>query len=456
MSKSQLITNVQLINLRRKFSHWLLVIGNSLVIGIWSLGIFVGGCAPRPHSAKPVLTVWHWMTDRDSAFLKLAQEYEAHTGIKVNFELYAPSDAYSQKIRAAAQGETLPDIFGILGEKRDFASFARAGLVLNLSPAMEENNGAWKNSFYPKALLVNEFPAGNSYKVPAGIYGVPLDIMTIQMLYNKTLFKQLGLNPEKPPATFAEFLEIGAKIKAANLQGLVSGFSELWMIDCLASNYAFNIMGKDKVLATIRGEVAYTDADWVKVFSLFKQMKDSGVLSDGLMTMMNKTAEQLFATDKAVFAFNGSWCLNVYKAMNPNLNYGVMLPPKASDAFPMAIWGGAGSSFMVNAQSKNKDEAVRFLQWLTGTDQQAYLAEVTNNLPANKNSAKKIPLILANFAGAMDSATHPHIWGVTEYPSVIEEFDKGIQLILLGEKSPEQLAKEVQAVKDRELAKRKR
>jgi len=413
------------------------------------------GCSGQKVDAKPSVAIWHWMTDRDAAFQELSKKYETLTGIKVNFELYAPSDAYSQKIRAAAQGMNLPDVFGILGEKSDLGSFIRAGHILDLTFYMEVNDNSWKNTFFPKALAVNEFVAGNSYGINPGVYAVPLDIMTIEMVYNKKLLAQLGLDPNRPPKTFQEFLEIGAKIQAAGLQGLVCGWGEVWMINCLANNYAFNIMGKDKVLGTIKGEVPYTDADWIRVFTLFKQMKDSGVLARGLVTMINKSAEQLFANEKAVFAFNGSWCVNVYKGMNAGLEYGTMLPPEASDKFPMAIWGGAGSSFMVNARSKNKEEAVKFLIWLTEQDQQTYLAKATNNLPANKNSLSKIPEVLAQFARGMDYATHPNIWGVSESSLVNEALSQGIQSIIIGEKTPEQVAGEVQKIKERELARRR-
>ena len=413
------------------------------------------GCSSKGVDVKPTVTVWHWMTDRDATFQELAKKYEALSGVKINFELYAPSDAYAQKIRAAAQGMNLPDVFGILGEKRDFASFVKAGHILDLTSYMEANNNSWGNSFFPKALAVNEFGPQNSYGINPGIFGVPIDIMTIQMVYNKKLLAQLGLNPNRPPKTLQEFLDVGTKIQAAGMQGLVSGWGEVWMIDCLANNYAFNIMGKEKVLATIKGEVAYTDPDWIKVFAIFKQMKDSGILAQGLVTMINKTAEQLFANEKAVFAFNGSWCVNVYKGMNPGLEYGVMLPPEATDKFPMAIWGGAGSSFMVNARSKNKEEAVKFLIWLTDQDQQAYLAAATNNLPANKNSLSKIPEILAQFARGMDYATHSNVWGVSEFFLVIEAFDRGIQSIIIGEKTPQQVAIDVQKIKERELAKKR-
>ncbi|MDD3087903.1 MAG: extracellular solute-binding protein, partial [Candidatus Omnitrophica bacterium] len=126
--------------------------------------LFTGlGCDTKQDPTKTSITVWHWMTDRDPAFKELAKRYEEKTGVKVNFDLYAPSDAYSQKVRAAAQGANLPDIFGILGEKRDFASFIKAGFILELTPYMNEDSSKWRNSLFDKALAVNEFDEGNSY-----------------------------------------------------------------------------------------------------------------------------------------------------------------------------------------------------------------------------------------------------------------------------------------------------
>jgi ABC-type glycerol-3-phosphate transport system substrate-binding protein len=416
------------------------------------------GCGSRQagKAAATTITVWHWMTDREPAFMELAKKYEGLTGVKVNFELYAPSDAYSQKVRAAAQGQNLPDIFGILGEIQNFVSFIKAGHVLDLTPYMEADSGKWGKSLFNKALAVNKFSEGNSYGIKPAIYGAPIDVMTIEMLYNKDLFKELGLNPDMPPLTFAEFLDIGKKIGQANMQGLVSGWGEAWMIGCLANNYAFNIMGEDKVLATIKGEVPYTDPDWIRVLTLFKEMQDSGVLANGVVTMVNKTAEQLFANGRAVFAFNGSWCVNVYKAMNPRLDYATMLPPAASEKFPVSIWGGAGSSFMVNAKSKNKEEAVKFLKWLTERDQQAYLAQTTLNLPANKDALSKISPVLAQFADDMELTTHPNTWGISESPQVLETFNKGIQSIIIGEKTPEQVAQETRKIKEKEMARNSR
>ncbi len=443
-------------------------LNNFLGAGDWGLvtllsfAMFIAGCGKQgagttvvPPAAAKKIEVWHWMTDREDAFLELARRYKEKTGIEVVFDLYAPSDAYTQKVRAAAQARDLPDIFGLLGEKRDFAAFIKAGHVADLTQEMKADEGLWQNSFFEKALAVNIFPEGNEFGVTAGIYGAPIDVMNIEMVYNKKLFQKAGLNPKRPPRNWGEFVDACQKLKAIGSQGLVSGWGEIWMIDCFASNYAFNIIKPEKVFATLRGEVPYSDPDWIKVFSLFKEMAEKDMLADGIVTMVNKVAEQTFANEIAAFAFNGSWCVNVYNGMNPDLDYGVMLPPRVNERNPMYIWGGAGSSFLVNNRSYVKKDAIEFLKWLTESDQQAYLAEKTHNLPSNKNAAVKISPVLADFSKGMDNVTHPNVWPVNELPRVIERFDKGIQSIIIGEKTPEELGKELTRLKKEEMAKRR-
>ena len=140
--------------------------------------------------------------------------------------------------------------------------------------------------------------------------------------------------------------------------------------------------------------------------------------------------------------------------MNPKLEYGAMIPPKITNLHPMKIWGGAGGSFMVNNQSYRRANAIRFLMWLAMDEQQAFLATETQNLPANKNSLGEIPPILAQFADDMDNVVHPNTYPVHELPAVTEAFDKGIQSILIGERTPEQVAAEVQRIKEKESKKK--
>lgn len=419
-----------------------------ILILIFTCILLLQGCTQASHDSN-MITVWHWMTDRHDSFLELAAQYHQKTGMKVNIQLFAPSDVYSQKITAAAQAEILPDIFGVLDEKLGLSEFIKSDMILNLKEEFEANGGEWRQRFFEKALAVNIFEEGNFFGVDDGIYGVPLDITTIQFVYNKDLLHKAGY--DRLPETFDDFVAMAEGLRALEVSPFVSGWSEQWLAGCFASNYAFNIMGQDKVMATYRGEVLYTDPDWIRVFSIFKTLVDERVIDSSIVIKANKFAEQDFALGRAAFAFNGSWAVNVYHGMNPNLNYGVMMPPPISDKYPLLIWGGAGSSLVVNKRAPNRDKAIAFLKWLTEKEQQQYLSERTQNLPSNRYALAELPERLVDFGTAIDQSTHPKVWPVEEDLFVKQKFEKSLQSIIIGELTPQEAAREVQEMKDRQV-----
>lgn len=428
-------------------------IARSAIIAIF-LGaliyLFTACTQPPQELSKEKIVIWHWMTDRKEAFEALAKQYKEQTGVDVEFKLFFPADIYASKVIAAARANNLPDIFGILGEKKTVASFIKAGHILNLSPYMNAADSAWKNRFYPATLAVTVFEANNQYGIDEGIYGAPIDTTIMQFVYNKSLFEKAGLDPDIAPATFDDFMTSAKKIKAATTaEGFICGWGEGWLLNALATEWAINAMGEEKFLDTLAGKVPYTDPDWVKIFSLFATMRDAGIFPPNIASMNNKEAEDAFAKEKAAFSFNGSWAVNVYKQRNPELNYGFLALPKISQNRPVKIWGGSGSTFMVNANSRNKQQAVDFLNWLTSKPQQIFLIKETNNLPAISGCNDFLPPLLLGLLSNFDDLTHPDVWPKNEDSRVLEIMNRGLQQIILGIKQPVEIAQEVQQVKER-------
>jgi len=414
-----------------------------LLVSLVGFTLAAGCAAGKPKEDK--LVIWHWMIDRKDAFAELAQKYTQESGLRVEFKLFFPPKIYSQKVIAAARAKTLPDIFGILGEKKTLSAFIKAGYILNLSPYMKE----WQDTFYPQTLRIVAFNEKNTYGVGAGIYGVPIDTAIMQFIYNKTLFREAGLDPEKSPETVEEFIAWAQTIQEkTSATGFICGWGEGWLLNALATEWAINSMGEDKFLKTLEGKIPYTDPDWINVFSLFAKLKDSGILASNIVTMTNKEAEAAFAEGKAAFSFNGSWSVNAYKQLSESLDYGFFSLPKASSDHPIKVWGGAGSSFMVDPNSPKKDSAIKFLKWLSAKKQQGFLAKETNNLPAIKDVDEKLPPILKSLLGTFGSLTHPNIWPKNEDSRVIEIMNSGLQQIIMGLKTPEQVAGEIQNKKE--------
>jgi raffinose/stachyose/melibiose transport system substrate-binding protein len=409
------------------------------------------GCSQKPQKTPTnKLTVWHWMTDRKAALEKLAQKYKNETGVEVEFKLFFPADIYSSKVIAAARAKNLPDIFGILGEKKTVASFISAGHILDLTPYMQADDSAWKKKFYPKTLEVVIFPENNKNKVKPGIYGVPIDTTIMQFIYNKTLLEKASINTETPVQSFDDFIRVAKQVKeTTGVDGFVCGFGESWLLNALATEWAVNIMGQDNFVKTIKGEIPYNNSQWLQVFSLFETLRNSGIFPPNVGSMNNKESEDAFSKEKAVFSFNGSWAVNVYNQKNPNLNYGFFSLPEITDSHPIKVWGGSGSTFRVNAYSQQKELAVAFLKWLSSKDQQEYLIEKTNNLPAIRGCDKKLSPLLLSLLKNIDHLTHPDTWDVNENSRVLEILNRGLQQIIMGIKTAKEVAEEVQQVKER-------
>jgi len=409
------------------------------------LAVMLAGCGKAENSKK--IVVWHWMTDRHQAFEQLAAKYKQQTGVEVEFKKFFPPDIYSTKVIAAARAGTLPDIFGILGEKKVLASFAKSGYITDFGPELAKDG--WKDQFYPQTLATTAFDAGNIYDAPVGFFSIPLDAMSMQFVYNKAILKQAGFEG-KTPQTLDEMIAMAKVVKAKipGVDGFVCGWGEVWLLHCLATEWAINIMGEEKFFATLKGDVQYTDPQWIDVLSKFVTLKDSGIMVSDIITMVNRESEDYFSRGTAAFSFDGGWSVNVYKQLSPNLDYGFFPIAKAVKDNPAKVWAGAGSSLTVSNSSKNKAEAVAFLKWMTQKEQQAFLVKETNNLPSVKGLEDTLSPQLKELAAGLESSTHPNVWPFEEDSRVIEIFDKGLQQLILGEKTPQEIAQKIQQVKD--------
>jgi len=119
----------------------------------------------------------------------------ANPGATVNVVEEPEGGAFEALIAAGNQPDIVVGSFGFMP--------AKYAAMDALAP-LEDMPGAEELFAELDPVTVQEY-YGHNYYVPAGI-----DITL--MIYNKDLFKEAGLDPEKPPATYAEFLDAAKKI----------------------------------------------------------------------------------------------------------------------------------------------------------------------------------------------------------------------------------------------------
>jgi multiple sugar transport system substrate-binding protein len=133
-----------------------------------------------------------------------------HKNLKIVLHLTPPNDDTSQLATAIRAG-SVPDVVGL--NDIDVPSFARENALMNITQYV--NALSYKSSLSPGHLQLAT--VGTKY------YGVPYLADLSVLWYNKTLFKQAGLNPNDPPSSYAQIVSDAEKINA--LGHGISGFS---------------------------------------------------------------------------------------------------------------------------------------------------------------------------------------------------------------------------------------
>lgn len=387
---------------------------------------------------KITLKLFHnWVNvDETPYFEDIAAEFEAsHPNVDIVIENVGDPD-YTSKLKVMLGTDDAPDIFfswsGEFGQK-----FIRAGSVLDLSEYYEAD-AEWKDSFIQAALV----PFSNN----DGIYGVPVRVDCKMMVYNKKLFEQYNV---EVPTTWEEFLDVCQIFKDAGIIPLALGNLEPWA----SCHYISTFNGQCVPVETREADYNYstgefTDAGYVEALNMLKTLNDKGYFTANTNAMDFDMARNDFFIDQAAMTYMQS--IEFKRCAENNVDAGVFALPAPSDAAGSKnLITGSPDGFMVSSQCEHPELAVEFLKLMTSHDwQEKMITQLSSpaaiqNVHTEENSNEVMLLAVAEcakgegFVNWLDSDIHSKI---------AEVYVPGLQEILGGTKTPEELMAEVSAV----------
>lgn len=296
-----------------------------------------------------------WGYNEIQAFMK------AYPNIKVQVT-YTNGQAFKSAVVTAASSNDLPDII-------------ESNWAFSL-PEMLQNNWVQPlNPLLPKSW-VSKWPSGtfvNGVNASNGnVYSFPLNdpLAGPVLVYNKTVMKEAGLNPDEPPKTWSQLLQMSQQVtKAGN--GKYYGFV-LPMQDSEGGQYFCETLA-DTVNPTLAngydaktGEYAYNSPAMIKAIELLLQMKKSGVIDPNSLSYKITDAQGAFFNKKAAFMIDYNWIVSVAHQQAPNLDYGIApLPtPKAGQSVHIPKQPG-GSEFFISKTTQHAKQAAELIQWFS-------------------------------------------------------------------------------------------
>lgn len=318
-------------------------------------------------NGQVVLRVMDWSDSvkslRDEFHKKFMEKYP---NIKIEYTQLTV-DQFKNTVITAVKTNDAPDLFPVpTGMK--LSTLVKDKWFQPLDPYIDD---AFKNQF-----IDGTFQNGTTM-VDGKIYSIPeaMSLPSTLVFYNKKLFREAGLDPEKPPATYAEFRDYAQKITAAGkgkYYGIIEGGkqSNRWLSTLREwSSLGGSGLNGNSPVSLATKQPTYDSQAVLDVFGLFKGLAKDGSFHPKTMSISAPEARALFAQDQAGFIIQGAWNVGVWNKDNPKLEYGVMAPPLPESGRKGSIpVTSSGAWIGLSANSKHPKEAALYLKEFYGGD----------------------------------------------------------------------------------------
>ncbi|MFG1693988.1 ABC transporter substrate-binding protein [Nonomuraea sp. NPDC049309] len=330
----------------------------ALAIAVSACG---GGDAGQTSAAgdKPTGTATLWVRDSAKGFIKLLtdQYNKTHEG-KVTVTI-VPSGNFVQKFGTAAASGAGPDITSI---DLVFAPyFASKGVFEDLTPVLDSLS--WKDGLSEahKKLAVYD----------GKTYALPFTAEASVTFYNKDLFKKAGLDPDKPPANYAEMLEAARAIR--KLGSDYYGFTMAGQCGgCNVFEFAPHVWASGGKILSDDGKTAMFDSPEVTdALAFYRQMWTEGLMPPSAKTDGGTVQPQSFQSGKVGMVNLGAFFVQTL-VKDKKFDFGAT-PIVGKDGGTASFAGG--DLIGVAKSAKNKAVAYDFVKWATGEEAQTILAQ---------------------------------------------------------------------------------
>lgn len=409
-----------------------------------ALGLAAGvACGAQ---AQTVVRWLHIDTDPVSGgyYEKLAKDFEAkNPGVKVAIQVLE-NEAFKAKLTTLLQSPDKPHIIYSWGGGVLHAQ-VKAGVLQELSTALE---GPWAQSFSPGAL--------DAFRHEGKHWGVPILMSQVGFYYNKALFAKAGVDAGAIK-TWADFLGVVKKLKAAGITPIVAGGGDKWPLHFYWTHLALRIGGKPAFEAALRGEAGGFGGEvFAQAGERFKELVDLKPFQGGFLGANAPASYGLLGDGRGAMTLMGNW---IYLQQRNNAANKKGLSDAEMGWFPFpAVAGGKGDPREtlggINGWLLTQGAppaATEFLKTLTRFETQREMAALGIFIPAVKGAERDMtnPFFKLNAQQLAASPYHQLFYDQLLGPSVGRVVNDVSTDIAAGRMAPKAAANAIEQARRR-------
>lgn len=308
--------------------------------------------------AQQKLTMWSRSTSE--AFMPgLIKAFNEKHETQIELQI-VPSSEMVQKYATAAAGGSAPDFVSL--DLVYAPAFAKSGVLEDLTDLA-------KSLPYFDHLSKAHVGTGT---YDGRIYALPMSADASVLLWNKRLFKEAGLDPDKGPASWAEIEAAAGKVNG--LGGDIRGFYFSGACGgCNAFTFMPLIWASGGDILVDGGKRATIDTPQMHdAINFYRDLVAKGYVPESAKTDSGKNFFGGFATDKVGISPIGAFAIGNLVKNYPTVEFGVTFLP-GKDGGKASFAGG--DNFVVTAGRDNMKAVKEFLEFVYSIEGQTMLAE---------------------------------------------------------------------------------
>ncbi|MCT1578749.1 extracellular solute-binding protein [Oceanobacillus kimchii] len=389
------------------------------------------------------LTLWNdWTEDRpeNTVYKDIIEKFnEQHEDIQIINESI-PHDDYEIKLRTQAAGNQLPDMMRVWPGTR-VQPLVEGNALLPLNPIIDHWEG-----LIPEEILQDYAVDGNYFAIPSNISETSL------IFYNKAIVSEAGY--DEFPTTYDEFKSLVEELKSHDITPISLGNKAIWPLQSVfISGIADRYTGSDFLGNVLNGDGTFEDKQFINALSVIDELTKLEAFNEDMNTVDEAQSRNEFIKGSTAMHFAGSWAIGpIMDSVEDVENIGVAAFPsfEGGEGDPSKISGVAGGGIAVNSNLSEAEQeaAFEFLKFYYSEELFQQLVQANIIVPADVEMDDSIPQVFKDANSMAQNGLSP-VYDATLTPELTDIINNGLQSITLGDKTPEELAAEMQAEWDK-------
>ena len=406
-------------------------------------GAFLSGCEVRKESSGPVeIRYWTGWTGHELAAQRQLVEEFNRTHPHIRVRLLSVAGSY-QKVRISFAGGATPDVCSAVWAD-ELAGYALRGVLRPLDAHLARS-GRSVEEFVPGVRRMLQYRGKT--------YALAVTTNTSFIAYNKRIFREACLDPERPPRTLAE---LDAAAEACTRYAPNGGFIRYGYRPSGLLLWAYVFGGQWYTPATSEVTANHPEnVEALRWLASYGEKYDISRMQSFEATFgSSATPTGPFFVGKVAMWQTGEWAREHIRRYAPNLEWGWFPLPIPPGGRPSTT-GAGGSVFVIPAATRHPDEAWKFVDWISRPYAVSRFCEAITNLPPLREVGRsprfrREPL----FRFALDLAGGENVFGPPQmpvWPRFTQEISRAEDYAVFGRQDPQGLLDEVDTRMEREL-----